>query len=263
MNKSFFYDGAVKFFGVFGLKVEKYVEYNKVRDFLELLRPVTTEFELMRVGGEEDGGYLIPDDLQGVVALFSPGVAKSATFELEIAERGIRSFLADFSVEESPCDHENIEFDKKYIGSKNNDQFITLTDWIQSKYIPEDADLLLQMDIEGSEYETILSTSAIVLRRFRILVIEFHYLDKVSTYFGNKMAIETLNKILLDFEIVHIHPNNCCPPFSIHGFKVHPCMEVTFLRRDRFVDSIPTSRFPHTLDRPNIKSKGDYSFNLY
>ena len=81
MNKSFFYDGAVKFFGIFGLKVEKYVNYNKVRDFLELLRPVTTEFELMRVGSEEDGGYLIPDDLQGVVALFSPGVAKSATFE--------------------------------------------------------------------------------------------------------------------------------------------------------------------------------------
>ncbi len=248
--------------GFFGLRVEQCVDRNTVRDFVELLRPVTTEVELIRIGGEDDGGYLIPNDLHGIIALFSPGVAETASFELEIANRGIKSFLADYSVEKSPSKHENIQFEKKFIGSRNNEQFLTLSDWIRSKDIPKVGDLLLQMDIEGSEYETILSTTSDILRRFRILVIEFHYLDKVSTYFGNKVITETLSKLLTEFEIVHIHPNNCCPPFAIHGMKIHPCIEVTFLRRDRFLNSSPTLRFPHALDRPNVKEKPDYLFNL-
>jgi hypothetical protein len=139
---------------------------------------------------------------------------------------------------------------------------MTLAEWVHSKQLPEVGDLLLQMDIEGSEYETILSTTNDLLSRFRILVIEFHFLDKVSTYFGNKLIIETFSKLLTQFEIVHIHPNNCCAPILIHGMRIHPCIEVTFFRRDRFKESNPTLNFPHMLDRPNIKKKPDYQFIL-
>ena len=262
MNKSSFYKSVLTIFGHFGLKIEKYVEPTKIRDFVELLRPLTTEIELIRIGGEDDGGYLIPNDLHGIIALFSPGVAETATFELEIANRGIKSYLADYSVEKSPCLHENIQFDKKFIGTKKNEQFTTLTEWVDSKELPDEGDLLLQMDIEGSEYEVILSSSFELLSRFRIIVIEFHFLDKASTYFGNKVITETFAKLLTHFEIVHIHPNNCCAPIAIHGMRIHPCIEVTFLRRDRFLESKPTTHFPHVLDRPNIKGKSDFRWKL-
>ena len=38
-------------------------------------------------------------------------------------------------------------------------------------------DLLLQMDIDGDEYETLLSMPILLQKRFRIIVVEFHYLD--------------------------------------------------------------------------------------
>ena len=262
MIKALMSNWLIRIFGHFGIRVEKYVEKRKVLDFLEQLRPVTTEVELIRVGGNDDGGYLVPNDLDGIIALFSPGVAQTATFELEIANRGIRSYLADYSVDQSPSEHKYIQFDKKFVGSRNDEQFMTLAEWVHSKNLPVAGDLLLQMDIEGSEYETILSTTQDLLSRFRILVVEFHYLDKVSTYFGNKIIIETFSKLQSQFEIVHIHPNNCCDPVAIHGLQIHPCIEVTFLRRDRFQDSSPTSTFPHLLDRPNIKGKPDHRLIL-
>ncbi len=216
--------------------------------------------ELIRCGGEDDGGYLIPNDLEQIIALFSPGVDYSAKFELDIANRGIRSFLADYSVDESPIKHENIEFDKKFIDSSIDDRYTTLSEWVESKNLPQEGDFMLQMDIEGSEYQTILSTSNDLLNRFRILVIEFHRLESISTFFGSKMIADTFSKILTQFVIVHIHPNNCCAPVVIYGMTVHPCMEVTFFRRDRFNEARPTLNFPHLLDRPNIKGKRDYIF---
>jgi len=252
----------IRIFGFFGLRVEKFVEKGKIQEYVNQLIPLTTEIELIRIGGDGDGGYLVPNDLENIVALFSPGVAETATFELEIARRGVISFLADFSVDNSPCEHANIQFEKVFIGSKKNEMYITLADWIKSKDLPDDGDLLLQMDIEGGEYETILSTSNEVLSRFRILVIEFHYLDKASTYFGNKVIIETFTKLLEQFAVVHIHPNNCCPPISVHGIEIHPCVEITLLRRDRFEQSRPTMHFPHELDWPNLEGRRDYQWNV-
>jgi hypothetical protein len=42
------------------------------------LAPIDTGIPLDRVGGDGDGGYLIPRDTEGVVALFSPGVSTVA-----------------------------------------------------------------------------------------------------------------------------------------------------------------------------------------
>jgi hypothetical protein len=78
------------------------VKKEALEAFFERMKPVSTAKELVRVGGYGDGGYLIPDDLEGIEACFSPGVADVANFESEMATKGIRSFLADFSVESPP-----------------------------------------------------------------------------------------------------------------------------------------------------------------
>src|SRR5450432_846532 len=89
---------------------------NEVRDMLQKLAPYETDRKLIRVGGETDGGYLIPDDLEGIEYCFSPGVARTARFESELATRGIRSFLADYSVDRPPVESEMFHFEKKYLG---------------------------------------------------------------------------------------------------------------------------------------------------
>ena len=60
--------------------------------------PKPSPCELIRIGGNSDGAYLVPDDLEGVQACFSPGVCNFKKFEDELATRfGIKSYMCDFS----------------------------------------------------------------------------------------------------------------------------------------------------------------------
>ncbi|WQT65779.1 hypothetical protein E5E00_02675 [Helicobacter pylori] len=53
----------------------------KVEGFIKGLHPIKTEHELVRWGAKHDGGYLIPNDFEGIRALFSPGVGGESAFE--------------------------------------------------------------------------------------------------------------------------------------------------------------------------------------
>ncbi len=53
----------------------------KVEGFIKSLHPIKTEHELVRWGAKHDGGYLIPNDFEGIRELFSPGVGGESAFE--------------------------------------------------------------------------------------------------------------------------------------------------------------------------------------
>lgn len=222
----------------------------------ELLRPVHTGRPLTRIGGHADGGYLLPDDFEGLRHCFSPGVAEKADLELVLAERGVKCFLADYSVDRAPVDHPNVEFDKKFLGKENAGPFMTLQSWVDSKGVSGD-DMLLQMDIEGYEYDVLLSTPESTLRRFRIIAIEFHGLQKLSKPRRFAIFQQVCEKLAKDFVVVHMHPNNYAPPVVIRGVRVPPLMEITFLRKDRALFIEPRSDFPHALDQPNLSDRPD------
>lgn len=231
----------------------------EVREVLDLLRPMATTRELIRVGGPGDGGYLVPDDLEDIDACFSPGVSTHATFEEELAGRGIRSFLADYSVDGPPAPHPLIHFEKKYLGLVNDDTYVTLDDWV-GRHGPFRGDLILQMDIEGAEYDVILDTSNDTWRRFRIVVIEFHGLDR---QLGHPVALRWLRaaviKLRKTFDVVHLHPNNTSAPVRVAGHDIPPVLEVSLLRRDRTGEAVPAMRFPHPLDATNVPGQPDHA----
>ena len=78
-----------------------------------------------------------------------------------------------------PVIRDEFTFDKKYLGSTNDGRFFTLASW-KDKYLKGyTRDLILQMDIEGSEYQVILNAPDELLSQFRILVVEFHYLQRL------------------------------------------------------------------------------------
>jgi hypothetical protein len=235
----------------------KTTDVTLVRNFISSLKPITTNHNLVRIGGEGDGGYLVPDDLNNINCCFSPGVCEVANFELEFANRGIKCFLADYSVEAPPVQNKLFDFEKKYLGQVEDSIYMTLENWVNRKAINQ-SDFILQMDIEGAEYEVIYDTSSETLRKFRILVIEFHRLEAIIVKHGFELIKLTFRKLLKDFEIVHIHPNNGGKTIFYKNIEIPQTMEFTFLRKDRISISQPTRAFPHKLDRPNASSKEDY-----
>jgi hypothetical protein len=231
--------------------------YGQIQALLSSLAPKKTNLPLIRIGSHGDGGYLIPDDLLGIVACFSPGVSKTSDFELDLAKKGIPCYLADYSVSKPGIDNPLFHFKKKFLGAFNDLIYMTLDKWVLESKVPA-GDLLLQMDIEGFEFDVLHQISPELLRRFRIIVIEFHNLDDMVFRGGYHLMLLTIQKLLTDFEVVHIHPNNSEPAFKYGPFEIPPLQEMTFLRKDRASSSSLQNTFPHPLDVACDDSMPDY-----
>ncbi|MDQ8205600.1 FkbM family methyltransferase [Pelagicoccus sp. SDUM812003] len=222
-----------------------------IENLLRLLRPVSAEKNLIRLGPSCDGGYLVPDDLKDIYACISPGVSTVSDFEIDCAERGMKVMLADRTVDQPPSNHPNFSFLKKHVGSYNDETYITIDKCISLLKPPLNSDLLLQMDIEGAEYETILNISPEGMSKFRIIVVEFHYLDQLWNRPFYRIASRVFEKILSTHACVHMHPNNCRPVFAKQGIRIPPLIEFTFYDRRRIAKAVPTKQFPHPLDADN------------
>lgn len=224
---------------------------DSLRSLVKMLSPVRPGRQLVRLGPSGDGGYVLPDDLDGIAACFSPGVSSISGFELACAERGMQVFLADRSVDRPPDSHPLFHFTKKHVGATSDGGTMTIDAWVERSLPGSREDLLLQMDIEGAEYETLLATSDQLLRRFRIVLVEFHLLDHLWSKPFFRVASAAFLKLLQTHSCVHIHPNNCCGSLRRGGMEIPRVAEFTFLRRDRLTGAGHATQFPHPLDADN------------
>jgi hypothetical protein len=232
--------------------VTRQTKATDVLDLIRKLRPEDCGKQLIRIGAEGDGGYLIPDDLSGIEYCFSPGVSTKAYFEDHLASLGVQSFLADYSVDAPPVSRPEFTFDRKFVGASDQDHFFTLATWKDKYLTGYSNDLLLQMDIEGFEYEVILSTPPELLDQFRIIVIEMHSLDKLFDRFAFGIISACFDKLLQYFHVVHVHPNNCCGSVTKGHVEIPRVVEFTFLNKRRVDQVEPARMLPHKLDRDNV-----------
>jgi Methyltransferase FkbM domain len=248
-----------KFFEILtgrGFSISRCVDLSRVRSLMALMHPVKTSEGLIRMGGEQDGGYLVPNDLEKIVACFSPGVDTVASFESALVARGIPCYLADASVDGPPVDSPLIHFDKKFLGVVDDASTVTMDTWVNAN-APASGDLILQMDIEGSEWPVILNCSDALLKRFRIVILELHFLERLLDEVGFEFMYAGLDRLLRQYIVVHLHPNNLAKPVQVADLIIPRLLEVTLLRRDRLHPIGYADQFPHPLDRQNMSDRPD------
>ena len=237
--------------------VSNATRHSQAAALIRSLRPVGVPGGLRRFGPAGDGGYLMPDDLDGVVASISPGVSSECGFDEAIASRGIDVLLADASVSAPPVQHPRFRFWPKFLDVSSSPQTLTLDELGQE--IKADGDLIMQMDIEGAEYRVLYSISDALLKRLRIIVVEFHELDQIFSRFGFDIIKPVFGKLTAHHSVVHIHPNNVSQPVIRGDLSVPPVMEFTFCRKDRMGGGeAPQPAYPHRLDAPCVSSRPTY-----
>jgi len=242
---------AIDFLGLGGAYPTALADKTELAGLIRKLRPISPGIGLIRMGPDGDGGYLVPDDLAEIEACFSPGVAGISGFERDCADLGMQVFLADKSVDGPEISHDSFSFTKKFIGATTSSDFMTIDDWVDSSLPGSKSDLLLQIDIENYEYETFLSISNRMIRRFRIITGEFHQLDVLWSRPFFELASSAFEKILQTHTCVHIHPNNFCGSLKKYDLDIPRVMEITFLRNDRIRSESFATVFPHPLDSDN------------
>jgi hypothetical protein len=232
-------------------------------EFFASRNRVRTNFELIRVGGAGDGGYLIPNDLEGINALFSPGVDQICEFELFFAQQGVTCFLADGSVDKPPVINPNFRFTRKFVHQgASSKSWINFDDWIRSNSLM-DGNSLLQMDIEGGEWQIFSNISVDVLRSFRTIVVEFHGLHQLAYATSFETIRKAMDLLEKHFYLVHLHPNNAESMQDIQGFMVPALLEATYIRKDRVLSRASDPYLANPLDRKNVPGLPDVDLGAF
>lgn len=211
---------------------------------LDLLRPEPGACKLVRFGPNGDGGYLLPDDLEGLGGVVSPGVSDEVGFDLVMAEMGLPVHMYDASVAGPPILNPLFTFTPKFLDVFSSPTTVTLSQTVEAF---ED-DLILQMDIEGAEYRVLGACPSSTLKRFRVMVIEFHHLDRLLATSTAGGVLATLTRLRETHALVHVHVNNFAGVLKVAGQILPDVVEVTFHRRDRIQSPSAQPQVPHPLD---------------
>jgi len=128
---------------------------------LQIMKPKPSPYPLIRIGGMGDGAYLVPDDLAGITACFSPGVNNTKDFEDQLTdEYGIACHMCDKSSDpekfRTPLKNGLQTFRKSWLDVTGSDDCVSLENWVRDLSPNPADDLLLQIDIEGAEYRNFL-----------------------------------------------------------------------------------------------------------
>ena len=240
--------------------IEKTSSKYDLENFINRFKEKYIPTELIRLGGEADGGYLVPNIMKNISYCYSPGVDFTASFEKELSEKyNIKSFMIDASVNKPPLSDSNFHFLPKYLGSLTDNKFITLSNWLYETTGSNELGKILQMDIEGGEYDVLIFEDSKTLASFSIIIIEFHFMENLFQKDFLKMVSSIFEKIYKYFSICHVHPNNCGGTAELDGIKVPRVMEITFIRND-YIEECSNYEdivLPNILDRKNLENKED------
>jgi len=244
-----------KFFDFFNMYIEKKTTKKNISKTLKKLLPYKINYDLIRLGEDNDGGYLVPDDMKGIVKNYSAGVGNLSKFEKDLKER----FLIDSNMLDYNDINKNIlpsgsRFFKKKLGIVTNKEELNINDWLKN----ENGEVIFKMDIEGDEYLTLASLSEENLKKIRIFVIEIHDLRNLRNYSFFRIFEKIISKLHDKFYFCHLHINNVSKVKNIGGYNVPDMIEITLIRKDRVKNfTSEFAKLPNKLDQKTVLNRNE------
>ncbi len=246
---------------------ERYLQA-EMRATLALISPVAVLNKAKRrVGGANDGGYVMLDDLDGIRVCYSLGVGPDVTWDMEMAERGALVLQYDHTVENAPATHPNFRHFK--IGITHDDSLAPdmkrLDTVLRENGHADRDDMLLKIDIEGHEWDSLQVLDTSTFANFRQIVAEFHGMRLLEIESFRQRAHRVFSTIRQTHEVIHVHGNNFAGIHIVKGIPIADCIELTFVNRKYHSFVMSYECFPGNLDLPNDANRLDLfmgSFNF-
>jgi FkbM family methyltransferase len=225
-------------------------------DVLRLLAPFDINKAKVRIGNRGDGGYILVDDLSSDQVVLSFGIGNEASFDLAMAERGHKTYMFDHTIDVPPAQHKNLEFVRNGISgvSKPQRSVFSLSDHLRRLDIRGE-NLILKMDVEGAEWESLATARPAVLGRFRQIVVEVHNLHRLGDPSMRNVVARVLGKLNQQFTLCHVHGNNFAQLNLVDGLPVLDLLELTYVRTSVVERQASRTIFPTELDYPNVPGR--------
>jgi hypothetical protein len=218
---------------------------------LSVLYPVNVTCGKVRVGGANDGGYVMANDFEGNRICYSIGVGPQVIWDSEMAARGMQIHQYDHTVEGTPDTHPNFHFNRVGISHKSDDpQLITLETMLEQNDHLDEENMLLKIDVEGAEWDVFENMSSNTLMKFDQIVVEFHGLEFFDRATFLARADKVFRNIAHTHSCIHIHGNNYGSFGIVKNIPIPNVIEITYARHGRFDFIESDDIFPTHLDDP-------------
>ena len=127
------------------------------------------------IGRKADGGYVLLDDFENIKIAYSFGIDGDIYFDKDLANRGIDVYMYDHTINSLPYQaYQNPKFHWKKIGvgGKNdkNENIKTLEELIIENGHSSEKNMILKMDIESCEWNTLKDLPDDILNQFKYII---------------------------------------------------------------------------------------------
>jgi hypothetical protein len=179
---------------------------------------------LKRYGGPNDGGYLMCENLAtGVASAYSYGIATEDNWGCDVSRQfGVTVHQYDcFTPNRPACEGGRFVFHDECVGPAAAAVDAQPFDTIASQ-IARNGDagkrILLKIDVEGAEWDSLMATPDEVLDTFVQMPMELHGTDEAK-------FVDVIRRLKRQFHLVNLHFNNwaCTPdtaPLPAPAFQV-------------------------------------------
>jgi hypothetical protein len=190
-----------------------------------LVQPVALKnCTLERFGEDHDGGYLVCGNLlKDVKGAYSYGISGYDKWGCDASTKlGVKLHQYDcFDTRQPSCPGGDTVFHAECIGDAAKTEEGRLFDTMQNQ-VAKNGDagkrLVVKMDVEGAEWDSLLHAPDATLDSMDQLAIEFHYIN-------DERYVQTMQRLKQFFYVAHLHFNNwsCArglDPFPGWAFEV-------------------------------------------
>jgi hypothetical protein len=229
------------------------------------LQPIAlSNCQLERFGEPHDGGYLMCGNLLGAVESgYSYGIGGYDKWGCDVSTRfGVPVHQYDcFNTMAPACRGGNMSFHAECVGPSTRHDEGRSFDTIVNQLI-RNGDrakrLVMKMDVEAAEWDSLLAVPDDLLQRIDQLAIELHWVrGPEGQWIHDRRYLALIERLKQHFHVAHLHFNNHS---CIQGLSPFPAWayEVLFVNK-RLGAADPSRRAGglHPLDAPNNLSVPD------
>jgi len=235
------------------------------RALFEMLRPVAlSNCTLERFGETHDGGYLMCGNLLGgVQSGYSYGISGYDKWGCDIsttAKVPVHQYDC-FNTTQPTCAYGKTVFHAECVGDTTTTIEGRVFDTVKNQ-LAKNGDrskrIVLKMDVEAAEWDSLLSAPGEVLEQIDQMAVEFHWIEDARfDWVEDDRYLRVIGRLKQFFEVAHIHFNNASCVGDLEPFPSW-AYEVLFVnKRLAVVDPNRQAGGLHPLDALNNPSFAD------
>lgn len=230
------------------------------KKLIKMLKPKKiNNFDMVRVGRANDGGYVMCNDFNSDMHAYSFGIDDDNSWDMNIRLLGdISVYMFDHTIKQVPMFCHGLHWERKGIGVSDEKDLLSLASILANNGDLHNKNLIIKMDIEGTEWDILESLDVHIIDNFRQMLFEFHNMTDISM---KEKVIYVLERLNVTHQVAWVHGNNFVFAEKDQDILMPDSIEVLYVRRDSYDISNNMTEQLFDLDMPNNPLRMDYELS--